>query len=184
MGANLRWHLLCASLSLIHRTGPCSDFLYFNLIHISAYYDLSGQQTCHIPFSSFICSFVFDYFLDSMMSWHLFCVPYSITNNLCHSVFPSSVLCSSSILHHFITLSPLIPIFCLLSLIPLVPSSNFWLLVPFVLFLSLSSWHPFISPCLLIPTLTTYYSVPCESVSHFLHSPYYPIHCITLSPVV
>ena len=34
------------------------------------------------------------------------------------------------------------------------------------------------------PTLTTQHSIPCDSVSHLLHSPYYTILHITLSPVV
>ena len=55
---------------------------------------------------------------------------------------------------------------------------------PFVLFLSLSFQHLLITPCLPVLTLTTYHSVPCDSVSHFLHSSYYPICCITPSPVV
>ena len=58
--------------------------------------------TCHIPFSSFPLFFYFWLPLDFVMPWHLFCVPYFITNNLCHSIlhppsplFPSSILCLS-----------------------------------------------------------------------------------------
>ena len=50
--------------------------------------------------------------------------------------------------------------------------------------LSLSSQHLFITPCLPILTLSTLHSIPCDSVSHFLHSPYYPVRCPTLSLVV
>ena len=117
------------------------------------------------------------------MPWHLFHVPYPLTNNLCHSILLSSVPCPPSILCHLVTMSPLILIFCIPSLSPLVhiPYSNFLSLVQF---LSLFSQHLFITPCLPVPTLTTYYSVPCDSVSHFLHSPYYLICHITLSTVV
>ena len=50
--------------------------------------------------------------------------------------------------------------------------------------LLLSSQHPFITPCLPILTLSTLHSVPCDSVSHLLHSPYYPVCCPTPSLVV
>ena len=115
------------------------------------------------------------------MPWHLFHVPYPITNNLCHSVL------SSSVLHPLLILCPLsLPHSHLPSSIPLTTCSIFHLLTPcpFVMFLSLSFQHLFITPCLPIPTLSTQHSVPCDSVSHFLHSPHYPIHHITLSPVV
>ena len=48
----------------------------------------------------------------------------------------------------------------------------------------LSLHHLSIIPHLPSPSLTTQHFVPCDSASHILHSPYYPIHCITLSPVV
>ena len=105
--------------------------------------------------------------------------PYSV-NNLCHSILPSSIPCPPSTLHHLITPSPLF----LSSIIHLSHHlfhiSIFWLCS--VLFLS--SQHLSITPCLPVPTLTTYYSGPCDSVSHFLHSPYYPIHHTTPSLVV
>ena len=101
----------------------------------------------------FICSFIFNYLLDSMMPQHL--VPYSVTNNLCHSVLPSSIPCPPSILCHLITPLPLIPIFHLLFSLTTCPI--FCLPTPcsFVLFLSLSSQHPFITPCLSFLTLST-----------------------------
>ena len=49
--------------------------------------------------------------------------------------------------------------------------------------LLLSSQHLFITPCLPILTSSTLLFVPCDIVSHFLHSLYYPIHCPTLSLV-
>ena len=48
----------------------------------------------------------------------------------------------------------------------------------------LSLHHLSIIPRLPSPSLTTQHFVPCDSASHMLHSPYYSIHCITLSPVV
>ena len=72
--------------------------------------------------------FYFDYLLDSMMPWHLFHVPHSVTNNLC-----PSVPCPLSIFH---TLSPsfLSSVLCLSHL--LLPVSIFWLLAPLFHFYS------------------------------------------------
>ena len=110
----------------------------------------------------FYLSLVFDYLLDSVMPQHLFHVPYSITNNLHHSVFLSSILhplfifCHSSfpssishLSHHLFYL----------------PSSGSLF---FCSILSLSSQHPFITPCLPIPTLTTYHSPFLHVVLLFL----------------
>ena len=115
-----------------------------------------------------------------MMPQHLLCFPYPITYNLHHSVLhpPSLVHLPSSI-----TLSLCHPCSCppsssLLS-VSMYPNS-----LPLRSILSLSSRHPFITPCLPIPTLSTLHSIPCDSLSHFLHSPYYPIHHPTPSLVV
>ena len=120
----------------------------------------------------FICSFVFNYLLDSVMP--LFHVLYPIQQplSLCPSI-TSSILCSLS------SITSSLPHFCLLSSIPLTTCSIFCLLTPcsFVLFLSLPFQHLFITPCLPIPTLTTYHSVSCDTVSHFLHSPHYSEPC-------
>ena len=117
--------------------------------------------------------FFFDFLLDSMMPQDLFCLPYSVTNNFHHSV-------------PCLSLSSITPLSHLLSSISLTTCSVSCILTPcpFVLLLSLSFQHLSITPCLPIPTLSTYYSVPCDSVSHFLHSPYYPVCHITPSPVV
>ena len=79
-----------------------------------------------------------------------------------HVISPSSITLS---LHHphscppsSITLSSLLSI-------SLTPNS-----LPLHSILSLSSQHLFITPCLPIPTLSTLHSVPCDSVSYFLHS--------------
>ena len=107
------------------------------------------RNWCHIPFYSFICSFVFDCLLDSMMPQHLFCVPYSITNDLHHSVLPS--------FHPLLILHPpSLPHYHLPFSIPLTTCSIFHLPTPcpFVLFLSLSFQHLFITPCLPMLTLT------------------------------
>ena len=48
----------------------------------------------------------------------------------------------------------------------------------------LSLHHLSIIPRLPSPSLTTQHFVSCDSASHFLHSSYYPVHCITLSPIV
>ena len=83
----------------------------------------------------------FSYLLDSVMPWHLFHVPYSVTNNLCYSVFSSSITPHSCI--------------CLLSLLLPLLSSIFQLLVPlFCFYLYLLNIHSllFASPfqlCLL-----------------------------------
>ena len=118
----------------------------------------------------FICSYIFDYLLDSVMPWHLFCVPYSLTNNLCHSILcPLSTFHPPSP-HHSITPRSYLPPSIYLTTCPVFRLLTHF---PLVLFLPLSSQHPFITPCLPILTVTTYHSVPCDSVSHFLRSPYY-----------
>ena len=115
------------------------------------------------------------------LSFRLHDASASILSSLFHNQQPSS-LCPSilhplsiSILHH--------PSFPSVSLTTCSVSCTLTP-CPFVLFLSLSSQHPSITPCLPIPTLSTWHSVPCDSVSHFLHSPYYPVCHITLSPVI
>ena len=56
--------------------------------------------------------------------------------------------------------------------------------LPLYSILLLSSQHLFLTPCLPVLTSSTLHSVPCNSVSHFLHSPYYPVCRPTLSLVV
>ena len=113
------------------------------------------------------------------MPWHLFCFPYSVTHNLYHSILHPPSLVHLSILYHphscppsSITLSSLLSVSLSFGSLPLHST------------LSLSSEHPFITPCLPVLTLSTLHSVPCDSVSHFLHSPYYPVCRTTPSIVV
>ena len=78
----------------------------------------------------------------------------------------------------------LVPVLCLLSpslLLSVYMSPNS---LPLHSILLLSSQHLFITPCLPIPTLSTFHSILCDSVSHFLHSLYYPVCCPTPSLVV
>ena len=118
------------------------------------------------------------------MPQHLLCFPYSVTYNLCHSILCPLSLVHLSVLCHSVTLSPSFPSFVLChppSLLSISLSSNSLPLCP-ILFLS--SQHPFITPCLSVPTSSTLHSVPCDSVSHFLHSLYYPICHTTPSLVI
>ena len=79
-----------------------SSFQLQRMVNSEQYWSL---WCCHIPFSSFLCSFIFDYFLDSVMPQHLFCVPYSITNNHHPSILcPLSIFCPLSPCHSIIHL--------------------------------------------------------------------------------
>ena len=86
-----------------------------------------------------------------------FCLP-----SLHHSV----ILIHLSVFCHTVTLSPSFPSFVLCHTLITSPQ------------------HPFITPCLPIPTLSTLHSISCDSMSHFLHSPYYRICCTSPSLVV
>ena len=117
------------------------------------------------------------------MPWHLLCFPYFVTYNLCHFI-----LCPLSLVHLLSSVTsslchphshPPSSITLITSSVSMSPNS-----LPLYPVLLLSSQHPFIPPCLPILTLSTLHSVPCDSVSHFLHSLYYPICCPTLSLVV
>ena len=134
-------------------------------------------------FLPFLCSLIW-LALDFMMPWHLLCFPYPVTYNLHHSD-----LCPPFLVH---LLSPITLSLChlcsynlssstLSSLLFVSLSSDSLPLHP-VLFLSFQ--HPFITPSLPVPTSSTLHSIPCDSVSHFLHSPYYPTRHTTLSLVV
>ena len=85
------------------------------------------------------------------MPQHLFHVLYSVTNNLHHSI-----------LHHLSTFHPPSPLFpssilhLSLTTCSIFPSSDS---LPLCSILFLSSRHPFTTPCLPVPTLTTYHSV-------------------------
>ena len=119
-----------------------------------------------------------------MMPQHFIMFTYSVTYNLHHSVLhpPFLVHLPSSITSSLYHPSSHHPSSITLSSLPSIsPSPNS---LPLCSVLLLSSQHPFITPCLPVPTLSTLHSVPCDSVSHFIHSPYYPIHCPTPSPVV
>ena len=149
----------------------------------------SGNKvwSCHIPFSPFLCSLIWSLVLlfwlalDFMMPWHF------IMFSLFHYLQPPS-LRPLSTFPSSITLSLCHPHSCPLSSITLITS--FYLHVsqllasPFCPIFLLSSQHLFITPCLTVLTLSTLYSIPCDSVSHILHSPYYPVRCPTLSLVV
>ena len=80
--------------------------------------------------------FYFDYLLDSVMPQHLFHVPHSITNNLCHSVLLSSIT----------------PHFCLLSSVSLatcfhhLPSSDSLPLCSVSIFIFSTSIHYSLPP--------------------------------------
>ena len=84
-------------------------------------------------------------------------------------------------LHHSVTLVPILHLPSPSSLLSISLSPNS---LPLHSILFLSSQHLFITPCLPVPTLSTLHSVPCDYVSHFLHSPYYPVCCTSPSLVV
>ena len=114
-----------------------------------------------------------------MMPWHfyyVFLIPLPATSVTPSSIPPSLVHLPSCHPHSrplsSITLSSLLSI-------SLSPNS-----LPLYSILLLSSQHLFITPCLPISTLSTLHSVPCDSVSHFLHSLYYPVCHPTPSLVV
>ena len=101
--------------------------------------------------------------------FHYFCLLSSIL--ILHPmIFPNTLHLPSSV--HTSICHLLTSVFC----IPLLCS--------FVPFLSLSSHHLSIILCLPFPTLTTQHFIPCDSVSHLLHSPYYTICHTTPSLVV
>ena len=144
---------------------------------------------CFYFFYSFIyylsyTIFTFPLFFDFWFFVLLFWLPldFVMPQHLFHFLIPSLVHLPSSItlsLHHphshplsSVTLSPLLSMSLSSDSLPLCP----------VLFLS--SHYPIITPCLPIPTLSILHSVPCDSVSHFVHSPYYSVHCTTPSIVV
>ena len=118
------------------------------------------------------------------MPWHLLCFLHSITYDLHYSILhpPSLVHLLSSITLSLcqphshppssVTLSSLLSV-------SLSPNS-----LPLHSILFLSSQHLFITPCLPILILSTLHSIPCDSTSHFLHSPYYPACHTTPSLVV
>ena len=114
------------------------------------------------------------------MPQHLFCFPYSVTHNLCHSI-PCPPFCPLSLCHS-VTLIPILH--------PPSPSHHFFpylclltpcLSIPFYSYFPNICSLPLASP---FQHLSTLHSVPCDSVSHFLHSPYYPVCHTTPSLVV
>ena len=140
--------------------------------HLSLFFDL-------IPCSLILISFRLH---DASAFYYVFLILLPTT-----SITPSSVLHPSSTILSSITLSLHHPHSCPLSSVTLSPllfvslSSNSLPLHPILL---LSSQHLLITPCLPVLTSSTLHSVPCDSVSHFLHSPYYPTCLATPSIVV
>ena len=67
-------------------------------------FSVSGN--CHIPFSSFLCSFILITFRLCDASASIPCSLFHYPQLLSHHP-PSSITCPPSILHHFVTPSPL-----------------------------------------------------------------------------
>ena len=132
-------------------------------IHIGYY-----LQNCHVPFLFVLVTIILTFvWLQEIFITSVFWSPtssYDLPN-------PLSFCFPSSILHSYFDSS--FTYFC-------IPYSALCSFVPFLL---LSFHHLSIIPCLPFPTLTTWHSIPCDSVSHFLHSLYYTIHRITPSLV-
>ena len=124
-----------------------------------------GEILSHAIFYLFLFplfDLLFDFKIYSLLLssvFHLYYLSYDLPKTF-H--LPSFIFCPS--IHTSFTFVFYIPSLC-----------------SFVPFLLLSFHHLSSLP---FPTLTTQHSIPCDSVSQLLHSPYYTILHITLSPVV
>ena len=109
---------------------------------------INGEEVCHIPFSSFLCSFILITFrlCDASAS-----IPYSLSCNQ----QPLSLCPLSSVTSHLLSSVTLISILHPPSLshhLFHIPSFNS---LPLCFILFLFSQHPSITPCLPVPTLST-----------------------------